>query len=42
MHTVETGHEMPALSFTASFINRPDMLNAVVTDLAQKVAAEFK
>lgn len=43
LRTVETGHEMPALSFTASFIKRPDMpLNAVVAELAQKVAAEFK
>ncbi len=43
LRIVETGQEMPALSFTASFIKRPDMpLNAVVAELAQKVAAEFK
>ncbi len=42
LRLVETGHEMPALSFTASFIKRPDMpLNAVVAEIARQVAAEY-
>jgi DNA-binding transcriptional LysR family regulator len=42
LRLVETEHEMPALSFTASFIKRPDMpLNAIVADLARQVAAEY-
>ena len=42
LHTVSSTHEMPVMSFTASFIERADMpLNRMVAQLAQKVAAEY-
>jgi DNA-binding transcriptional LysR family regulator len=42
LRLVATGHEMPVMSFTASFIRRPDMpLNSIVAELAQKVAEEY-
>lgn len=42
LHTVASTHEMPVMSFTASFIERADMpLNRMVAQLAQKVAAEY-
>lgn len=42
LEIVNTQHEMPVMSFTASFIERPDMpLNRIVAQLAQKVAADY-
>jgi DNA-binding transcriptional LysR family regulator len=42
LRLVETGHEMPVMSFTASFIRRPDMpLNSIVAELAQNVAEQY-
>lgn len=42
LRLIETGQDMPALSFTASFIKSADMpLNAIVAELAQHVAAEY-
>lgn len=39
LRVVDTGHEMPVLSFTASFFNRADMpLNSIVAEIAQQVA----
>jgi DNA-binding transcriptional LysR family regulator len=43
LRVVDTGHEMPVMSFTASFIRRPDMpLNSIVAELAQKVAQDYE
>ncbi|MNY61074.1 LysR substrate binding domain protein [compost metagenome] len=42
LEIISTPHEMPVMSFTASFIERPDMpLNRIVAQLAQKVAADY-
>jgi DNA-binding transcriptional LysR family regulator len=42
LRLVDTGHEMPVMSFTASFIRRPDMpLNSIVAELAQNVAEKY-
>ncbi|WP_213305737.1 LysR family transcriptional regulator [Paraburkholderia sacchari] len=42
LRVVETEHEMPVMSFTATFIRRPDMpLNSIVAELAQNVAEKY-
>ena len=43
LRVIETGDEMPTMSFTASYFVQPDRpLNEVLAQLAQKVAAQFQ
>ena len=43
LRALDTGHEMPVLSFTASFFRRADMpLNSIVAEFAQQVAGQYK
>ncbi|WP_024927690.1 MULTISPECIES: LysR family transcriptional regulator [unclassified Mesorhizobium] len=43
LRVVDTGHEMPALSYTASFFQRADMpLNSIVAEIAQQVARQYE
>jgi DNA-binding transcriptional LysR family regulator len=43
LRVLDSGHEMPVLSFTASFFSRADMpLNSIVAEIAQQVARQYK
>ncbi|WP_321875887.1 LysR substrate-binding domain-containing protein, partial [Burkholderia cenocepacia] len=43
LRRIDTGHEMPVMPFTASFVRRVDMpLSAIVAGLAQNVAAHYE
>ncbi|MFC6308131.1 LysR family transcriptional regulator [Paraburkholderia dipogonis] len=43
LRLLQTGHDMPTMSFTASYFRRPDMpLNPIVAELAQKIARVFE
>ncbi|EMN5127586.1 LysR family transcriptional regulator [Burkholderia contaminans] len=43
LRRIDTGHEMPVMPFTASFVRRVDMpLSSIVAGLAQKVAAHYE
>ncbi|KQU89628.1 LysR family transcriptional regulator [Mesorhizobium sp. Root102] len=43
LRVVDTGHEMPVLTFTASFFKRADMpLNSIVAEIAQQVAMQHR
>ncbi|MEN8503563.1 MULTISPECIES: LysR family transcriptional regulator [Paraburkholderia] len=43
LRLLDTEHEMPIMSFTASYFRRPDMpLNPIVAELAQKIARDFR